>query len=93
MAALMGSTRIVLTGPECSLMALCDGTVTYRLVHLTFGPGEKLSLDLGVFTPATGGPFPAIISPAGSPPGAPLRVGVADDGDFTYENVVDAAAV
>lgn len=51
---------------------VADGSVTYRLVHLTFGPGEKLALDIGIFTPATGGPFPAIISQAGSPPGATI---------------------
>ncbi len=51
---------------------IADGTVSYRLIHLTFGPGEKLSLDIGLFTPTTGGPFPAIISQAGSPPGATL---------------------
>jgi hypothetical protein len=51
-----------------SEMAL-DGTVKYRLVHLTFGPEEKLSLDIGIFTPATGGPFPAIILQGGTPPG------------------------
>jgi len=36
-----------------------DGTVNYRLVRLTFGPAEKLSLDIGIFTPAAG--TPAII--------------------------------
>lgn len=46
-----------------------DGTVSYRLVHLTFGPGEKLALDIGIFTPAEGGPFPAIILQGGTPPG------------------------
>src|SRR5947208_256840 len=40
-----------------------------RCVHLTFGPGEKLGLDIGIFTPAQGGPFPAIILQGGSPPG------------------------
>ena len=45
-----------------------DGTVRYRLVHLTFGPGEKLSLDIGIFTPAQSGPFPAIILQGGPPP-------------------------
>ncbi len=49
---------------------VADGKVKYRLVHLTFGPEEKLSLDIGIFTPAEGGPFPAIISQSGSPPGA-----------------------
>ena len=47
-----------------------DGTVNYRLVHLTFGPAEKLGLDIGIFTPAAGGPFPAIIQQGGTPPGA-----------------------
>jgi hypothetical protein len=44
--------------------------VNYRLVRLTFGPEDKLGLDLGVFTPTAGGPFPAIILQAGTPPGA-----------------------
>jgi hypothetical protein len=47
-----------------------NGKVKYRLVHLTFGPQESLSLDIGIFTPAGGGPVPAVISPSGSPPGA-----------------------
>ena len=47
-----------------------DGTVNYRLVHLTFGPSAKLGLDIGVFTPDVGGPFPAIILQGGTPPGA-----------------------
>jgi (4-O-methyl)-D-glucuronate---lignin esterase len=47
-----------------------DGAVKYRLVHLTFGPSEKLGLNIGIFTPAKGGPFPAIILQGGTPPGA-----------------------
>ncbi len=48
-----------------------DGKVKYkyRLIHLTFGPDEKLSLDVGIIAPAEGGPFPAVIQFAGSPPG------------------------
>jgi hypothetical protein len=46
-----------------------DGAVNYRLVHLTFGPAEKLFLDIGIFTPSEGGPFPAIILQGGTPPG------------------------
>jgi len=49
---------------------LAGGRVTYRLVHLTFGPEAKLALDIGIFTPAGPGPFPAVISPTGTPPGA-----------------------
>jgi (4-O-methyl)-D-glucuronate---lignin esterase len=59
-------------GQEISSQMLMDGKVKYRLVHLTFGPNESLSLDIGIFTPAEGGPFPALISPSGSPPGAAL---------------------
>lgn len=47
-----------------------NGAVEYRLVHLTFGPQESLSLDIGIYTPTQGGPFPVVISPSGSPPGA-----------------------
>ncbi len=57
-------------GVEVSSQMLMDGKVKYRLVHLTFGPHESLSLDIGIFTPATGGPFPALVSPSGTPPGA-----------------------
>ncbi|HEX2854682.1 MAG TPA: hypothetical protein VHO24_15730 [Opitutaceae bacterium] len=57
-------------GREVKSETVADGKVRYRLIHLTFGPEEKLSLDIGVFTPIEGGPFPAIISPSGTPPGA-----------------------
>jgi hypothetical protein len=57
-------------GIEVTNETVLDGSVKYRLVHLTFGPGEKLSLDIGVFTPVAGGPFPTIISQAGTPPDA-----------------------
>lgn len=36
----------------------------YRMLHLTFGPGEKLGFDLGIFMPVTaseGGEKPAIL--------------------------------
>ena len=57
-------------GHEVSSEVVMNGKVKYRLVHLTFGPQESLSLDIGVFTPAAAGPVPAVISPSGSPPGA-----------------------
>jgi hypothetical protein len=56
-------------GKEVTSETVLDGAVKYRLVHLTFGPAEKLSLDIGIFTPAGGGPFPAIILQSGTPPG------------------------
>ncbi len=56
-------------GKEVKSETVLEGMVQYRLVHLTFGPAEKLSLDIGIFTPAIGGPFPAIILQSGTPPG------------------------
>jgi hypothetical protein len=57
-------------GRELKTELIADGAVKYRLVHLTFGPDEKLALDIGIFTPASGGPFPAVIMQGGTPPGA-----------------------
>ena len=56
-------------GREMHSELVLDGTVKYRLVHLTFGPNSQLGLDVGVFTPVTGGPFPAVILQGGTPPG------------------------
>ncbi len=38
-------------GREVSSQLVMNGKVKYRLVHLTFGPKESLSLDIGIFTP------------------------------------------
>jgi len=58
-------------GQEIKSEPVLDGKVKYRLVHLTFGPKRKLELNIGIFTPNDQkGPFPAIISQGGSPPGA-----------------------
>jgi hypothetical protein len=59
------------TGEQISTETVLDGKVTYRLVRLRFGPDRKLELHTGVFTPTTGGPFPAIVLQSGTPPGAP----------------------
>ena len=56
-------------GREIQSELVLDGTVKYRLVRLTFGPRSQLSLDIGVFTPVKGGPFPAVILQGGTPPG------------------------
>src|SRR5688572_12203572 len=56
-------------GREIQSELVRDGTVKYRLVRLTFGPKSQLSLDIGVFTPVKGGPFPAVILQGGTPPG------------------------
>ena len=55
-------------GVEMTNEPVLEGKVQYRLVHLTFGPEARLSLDIGIFKPAGPGPFPAIISQAGTPP-------------------------
>ena len=58
-------------GKVASEETLLAGKARYRQVRLTFGPGEKLMLDIGIFTPGVGrGPFPAIILQGGTPPGA-----------------------
>lgn len=57
-------------GTEVQAETVADGKVKYRLVRLRFGPEEKLTLNIGIFTPAEGGPFPAIILQAATPPGA-----------------------
>ena len=57
-------------GREIRSETVMGGKAKYRLVHLTFGPHESLGLDIGIFTPIEGGPFPALISPSGTPPGA-----------------------
>jgi hypothetical protein len=56
-------------GREIRSELVLEGTVKYRLVRLTFGPKSQLSLDIGVFTPVKGGPFPAVILQGGTPPG------------------------
>jgi len=56
-------------GREIQSELVLDGTVKYRLVRLTFGPTSQLSLDIGVFTPVKGGPFPAVILQGGTAPG------------------------
>ena len=57
-------------GKEISSQLLLNGKVQYRLVHLTFGPYESLSLDIGIFTPVGDNHVPTLISPSGTPPGA-----------------------
>src|SRR5260370_9513047 len=47
-------------GQELQSELVLDGSVQYRLVRLTFDPERKLFLNIGIFTPVIGGPFPAI---------------------------------
>jgi hypothetical protein len=49
-------------GQDVKSQAVNDGKANFRLVHLTFGPEEKLGLDIAVFTPAqSAGPFPTFV--------------------------------
>jgi Glycosyl hydrolases family 28 len=57
-------------GREIKVETVLGGRVKYRLVTLDFGPKRAVALNIGIFTPAKGGPFPAVILPAGTPPGA-----------------------
>ena len=68
-------------GRMVSSRLVMNDKVNYRLVHLTFGPQESLCLDIGVFTPVSKGRAPAVISPAGSPPGAPARFRLSPGGN------------
>jgi dienelactone hydrolase len=66
------------TGREIKTMSLAGGRVMYRLVRLSFGPGQKLGMEVAIFTPAGvgagNGPFPMFVNisflptPGGSPP-------------------------
>jgi len=60
-------------GHEVHAELLLDGTVRYRLIRLTFGPDDQLGLDIGVWSPVSGGPFPAVILQGGTPPGAIIQ--------------------
>jgi hypothetical protein len=57
-------------GTEVHSELVLNGKYKYRLVHLTFGPNESLSLDMGIFAPVDNNHVPTLISPSGTPPGA-----------------------
>jgi hypothetical protein len=56
-------------GEEISRATAAGGAATYRLIRLTFG--RTFQLHIGLLTPSSGGPFPAVILLSGTPPGAP----------------------
>jgi len=59
-------------GDDVSSEIVLDGKVKYRQVRLTFGPERMLRVNIGIFTPVRGGPFPAIILQGATPPGASM---------------------
>ena len=53
------------SGQEIQSRLVLDGAAKFRLVHLKFGPGERLGFDIAIFTPAkVDGPFATIINPS-----------------------------
>jgi hypothetical protein len=62
------------SGQDLKSGILLNGTVNYRLVHLSFGPDGSLGFDIAIFTPAkSAGPFPTIINPSFfNTPGVPV---------------------
>jgi hypothetical protein len=62
-------------GRDVKSMTVLGGTVRYRLVHLSFGPGSRYGFDLALFVPAGAkGRVPTVIFPtfAPTPGGTPL---------------------
>lgn len=50
---------------------VADGKAHYRLIKLTFGPDNQLSLHIGCFTPTGAHGVPAVVMIGGGVPGAP----------------------
>jgi hypothetical protein len=63
-------------GRELKQKLVADGSVRYKLIHLSFGPNASLGFDIALFAPAhLVGRVPAIVFPSFSPTpgGSPLR--------------------
>jgi hypothetical protein len=52
------------TGQDLQSHPVLEGAANFRLVHLKFGPDEKLGFDIAIFTPTNAGPFPTIVNPS-----------------------------
>ena len=74
-------------GREIQAQTVWDGRATFRLVHLSFGPGERLGFDVALFIPTVGkAPFPTIVHPSFSPtPGTGTT-----DGESAAKGFADA---
>ncbi|MGD0614905.1 MAG: hypothetical protein ABSA69_05615 [Verrucomicrobiota bacterium] len=56
------------TGHELASRTVLNGTVNFRRVRLTFGPGNSLGFEVAVFVPTAGDkPFPTFIQPSFHP--------------------------
>ena len=51
-------------GQDLQEHSVLNGTAKFRLVHLKFGPEQKLGFEIAIFTPTGNGPFPTIINPS-----------------------------
>jgi hypothetical protein len=64
-------------GRDVRSVVVLGGTVRYRLVHLSFGPGSKYGFDVALFVPAGAkGRVPTIVFPTfgPTPGGTPLPI-------------------
>jgi len=52
------------SGQDLQSHPVLNGTAKFRLVHLKFGPQEKLGFDIAIFTPTNARPFPTIVNPS-----------------------------
>lgn len=56
------------TGQELQSQLVLNGTATFKLVHLAFGPDHSLGFDVATYTPVetatVKGPFPTIVNPS-----------------------------
>jgi len=50
-------------GVETASTPVLGGKVTFRQIDLKFGPNQKLTLKIALFTPAGNGPFPTFVQP------------------------------
>jgi len=55
---------------ELQQESLPKASASYHRYELRFGPGEQLRLEMGLLLPEGPGPFPVVIMPVGTPPGA-----------------------
>jgi hypothetical protein len=80
------------SGEDIQSRTVLNGAANFRLVHLKFGPDEKLGFDVAIFTPAKGGPFPTIIHPSFfSTPGVNFTSGPAGQSAKSATNILAGA--
>jgi hypothetical protein len=81
------------TGHDVREQTVLDGAAKFRLVHLNFGPERALEMDIAIFTPANGGPFPTIINPSFfMTPGVNFTNGVAAGNGTNMTNGTNVSA-